>query len=759
MASIDSVLDNTPRVQYTASAAQVDFDYPFAIFEDGDLVVDVDGTVQTLTTDYTVTGEGNDNGGTVTFVSAMSGGEIVTIYRDVSIARSTDFAQNGPWSSASFNDELDRLTIVQQDLENKIGRAIRFPQNSLSTNAQAEMSPISSFFGKLLRIGSTGLLEAAEISDSVVTLTAEVIGALINPRTQAEIDAGVTPTNYRHPIGYVRRYGTNTTPGTTDMTAAIDAAISVAEQTAQTSDPGAGRVVFDNSEQYLTTGVSISADYVQIGSYDGAILVLSGNGTLLEFTNTSGNRREGCEIFGNLRLKKSTVNWYDGTDTTSVAVKLQNCYRFRWARSYAEGFNTALYLIGDGIGCVYNRFDIDYFNENRLGVTAEASNSGWVTEQNFYGGNWSATKTDSADPYHIYVVDSSPSDPFDQWHFFAPTFEGGAFKIGVKIGADCQNWDFHGARWEYTSQDYAIESAGSNISFYSGLVATSDPDIHIISGAGRHLFIGVGGSGAITDENVPTVAVGAFNDTPYVPTEFAEYNFAPDGSCERLEQPPLVSGNDISLLPAGWIWSYSSFGSGITGSAETSDIKDGAQSLKLVNVDSSNPRVGFLMTGLTSGAVYTIRFYIKCTDAIDVLMRVGSSLSGAEDLDATYTQDGNWMEITRKLTAGATSRYWYLQFSTSSAFTCYIDGLTINRGLGSAYRHTPRPITEDGGVFAIAEDTATNIADVAASINTAGKRKNKLVFDTTNKRILRAAGSLTTSEWAVIDGSAQVTPS
>lgn len=64
MTSIDTVNDLPPRVQYVASAAQVDFDYPFPVFQDADLVVDVDGTTQTLATHYTVAGEGADTGGT-----------------------------------------------------------------------------------------------------------------------------------------------------------------------------------------------------------------------------------------------------------------------------------------------------------------------------------------------------------------------------------------------------------------------------------------------------------------------------------------------------------------------------------------------------------------------------------------------------------------------------------------------------------------------------------------------------------------------
>lgn len=55
-------------------------------------------------------------------------------------------------------------------------------------------------------------------------------------------------------------------------------------------------------------------------------------------------------------------------------------------------------------------------------------------------------------------------------------------------------------------------------------------------------------------------------------------------------------------------------------------------------------------------------------------------------------------------------------------------------------------------------DTAANIADISADINTVGKYEGLLVWDTTNKRMLRSSGSDAGDDWDVVDGSAQVTP-
>ncbi len=54
--------------------------------------------------------------------------------------------------------------------------------------------------------------------------------------------------------------------------------------------------------------------------------------------------------------------------------------------------------------------------------------------------------------------------------------------------------------------------------------------------------------------------------------------------------------------------------------------------------------------------------------------------------------------------------------------------------------------------------TAANIADATNGVNTSNKRAGVLVWDSTNNRAMRAAGSATTSLWYVVDGSASVTP-
>lgn len=55
--------------------------------------------------------------------------------------------------------------------------------------------------------------------------------------------------------------------------------------------------------------------------------------------------------------------------------------------------------------------------------------------------------------------------------------------------------------------------------------------------------------------------------------------------------------------------------------------------------------------------------------------------------------------------------------------------------------------------------TAAALAAVANTINTASKVAGKVVFDTTNNRIMVSSGAAAASPWYIADGSGSVTPS
>jgi len=81
------------------------------------------------------------------------------------------------------------------------------------------------------------LVSVGRVTD-VLTADRSQIGAALYPITASEIAASVSPTDYGYPPGDVRRYGLNTTPGTTDMTAALQSMASVGGSHLLKTTPG-----------------------------------------------------------------------------------------------------------------------------------------------------------------------------------------------------------------------------------------------------------------------------------------------------------------------------------------------------------------------------------------------------------------------------------------------------------------------------------------------------------------------------------------
>lgn len=114
-----NLADNSPRVSYAVAAGvtQSSFTVSFEFFEEADLNVYVDGTLKTLTTDYTVSGGDGSTGSVAISVTGASGGSTVVITRSIALERTTDFPSSGPFDVATLNTELDRFTAIAADLE------------------------------------------------------------------------------------------------------------------------------------------------------------------------------------------------------------------------------------------------------------------------------------------------------------------------------------------------------------------------------------------------------------------------------------------------------------------------------------------------------------------------------------------------------------------------------------------------------------------------------------------------------------------
>src|SRR6185437_8641706 len=129
-AILSDVPAQTPYVQYIATSNQTVFSYPFAITQDSDLIVVVNGVTLSTDNGYTLSGVGNDTGGNVTFTTGQTAGAIVTVYRDIPIERLTQIAQNSGFSSTVFNAEFNNIYLLLQQLENQFDFVLTIPNTN-----------------------------------------------------------------------------------------------------------------------------------------------------------------------------------------------------------------------------------------------------------------------------------------------------------------------------------------------------------------------------------------------------------------------------------------------------------------------------------------------------------------------------------------------------------------------------------------------------------------------------------------------------
>ena len=184
-----TVGDITPRVQYTASAGQTTFAYAFPIFANTDLKVYIGSTLKTLTTHYSVTGAGSSSGGNVVLGTGASAGEVITIYRDLPVARTSDYQTGGTFRAETLNDDLDKVVMMAQQLEDQVNNNTLTVDQFDDTSIDLTLPVKDTRKGTVLGFNATsGAPEAGPTIANVNSLAA--ITANIN--TVAGIHANVT---------------------------------------------------------------------------------------------------------------------------------------------------------------------------------------------------------------------------------------------------------------------------------------------------------------------------------------------------------------------------------------------------------------------------------------------------------------------------------------------------------------------------------------------------------------------------------------
>ncbi len=129
-----------PFNTYTAAPGATVFPYTFKIVSAADLIATIDDIVIDLGIDYSLSGVGSNDGGDLTLLVPLTGGQEVLLKRQMTFDRETDYQQNGDFNAPVVNNDFDRLWLALQQVGQDQLRSIKVPFTE-TTDQTLNVSP------------------------------------------------------------------------------------------------------------------------------------------------------------------------------------------------------------------------------------------------------------------------------------------------------------------------------------------------------------------------------------------------------------------------------------------------------------------------------------------------------------------------------------------------------------------------------------------------------------------------------------------
>jgi hypothetical protein len=275
MATIQ-IADNDARVQYTqavtAGVTQLTIDFPFFDLDDINVIfttaagVDTSLSRGTGTGTFAVVGTAVDDGfsgGYITLGDTYSAGtDTFTIFRDIPVARTTDFPTSGPFNISALNTDLDKIIAIEQELETKISRTMKLSDSD--TAASITLPSSATRAQKFLSFDANGAVTVTATigtfqgTDTTTTTAAYVKHDLVKSTTTAQLN-NVYICIQDSPIGTLltnTSYWTLVVDAVSAATSATNAATSAtnaANSATQATTNGAAQVTLAAAQVALAT--------------------------------------------------------------------------------------------------------------------------------------------------------------------------------------------------------------------------------------------------------------------------------------------------------------------------------------------------------------------------------------------------------------------------------------------------------------------------------------------------------------------------
>ncbi len=301
-----------PRIQYVADGELRTYDFPFATFKASDIEVYLQDIKQASNT-YSVLNAGSSDGGSIVFVSAPSSGTVITIMRNLSIERTSDFQEGSSLRAKVLNDELDYQIACQQQIADHLNRSMVLPP--YATDNDLDLTLPTPLPGKAIIWNSDG----TNLENSTIEVNA-LESTLKGYKTTAESAAVTATTKASIASEKADIASTKAQIATEKAAEAVATVLGKANKDMDNLSSAGKKAVVAFAMPDYTAGVSVT--YTDLNSgytapYDGVLLInFALNGTV----TVNSSSFEVKQTNANRQLREIHLNKNDVIQTTTIAV-------------------------------------------------------------------------------------------------------------------------------------------------------------------------------------------------------------------------------------------------------------------------------------------------------------------------------------------------------------------------------------------------------------------------------------------------------
>jgi hypothetical protein len=434
-----------------------------------------------------------------------------------------------------------------------------------------------------------------------------------------------------------------------------------------------------------------------------------------------------------------------GTWGSGVGIELANCNQCMFTVPSVTEFEVGLTCGGYTNGFAHNTVTLGYVYSNKIQLRLRpAGSGGWCNQNTFINGRLGFNSSDFTTSGYvgtrmILMDKGSASSGGPNTNTF----------VGTSVESDLVEYmvEFKESTANNVLLNGRYEGATPKVLFATDTAAGNSDNLFIGGYGVFNIVFTFSGTGSSTLNNI----IGARSNN--LRGSGVVFNISND-STSGIAGPHLQgfeAGTEVlNKSSSATDWAYRLFSQGLSGKRAT-------DAHPRIELDYVNGRV-YLGTGLAAlteyvgllgSALTTTRSFVPATD------------NNRANGDASF----RWSDtFSTNFRPGAGAQIWTTGAGTpQGAVTAPVGSLftRTDGGVGTTLYAKESGAGNTGWANVqtlLLEDTAANIAAVGNAINTANKYAGKLVWDTTNTRMMRASGSAAADPWVVIDGSASVTP-